>query len=81
MEFGFYWDGTNGFLFKTGTETAMTAVPTLPLNLISQTNNDFTPGNAYIGINTGALRVVVVGLASTTINWVARIDLVMTLVD
>jgi hypothetical protein len=24
---------------------------------------------------------VVVGLASTTINWVARIDLVMTLVD
>jgi hypothetical protein len=82
VEFGFYWDGTNGFLFKTGTETAVTGSPTLDMNLISQTANDFTAGAApHIAINTGSMRVKVTGIAATIINWVARIDLVMTAVE
>jgi hypothetical protein len=82
LEFGFFWDGTNAFLFKDGAETTVSASPILDMNLISQTNHDFAPGAApHIAINTGSLRIKVTGIAATAINWVARIDMAMTLVD
>lgn len=80
--FGFFWNGTNGFLFNASAQTAVTSAPTLDLTLISQTNNDFTAGAApHIAINTGALRVKVTGIAGAKINWVAKVDLAMTLVS
>jgi hypothetical protein len=79
-DFGFMWNGTNGFLAKTGTETTVTASPTLALDLISQANNDFTPGAVELRINTGALRPNVTGIAAVNIKWAARIDLVMVTV-
>lgn len=80
--FGFFWDGTNGFLFNASAQTAVTSAPTLNLTLISQTNNDFTAGAApHIAINTGALRIKVTGIAGAKINWVAKVDLAMTLVS
>lgn len=80
--FGFFWNGTNGFLFNASTQTAVTSVPTLDLTLISQTNNDFTAGAApHVAINTGALRIKVTGIANIKINWVAKLDLAMTLVS
>jgi len=82
VTFGFFWNGTNGFLFNASAQTAVTSAPTLDLTLISQTNNDFTAGAApHIAINTGALRVKVTGIAGAKINWVAKVDLAMTLVS
>lgn len=82
LDFGFWYNGTNGFLFTTGTETTVTSAPTLNMVLMSQANNDFTAGAApHVAINTGSLRVKVTGIAATYINWVARIDLVMTVVS
>jgi hypothetical protein len=72
----------NGFLFKSGTQTAVTAAPTLALDLISQTNNDFTAGAApLIALSTGAFRLRPTGIVATEINWVAKVDLVMTRVS
>lgn len=79
---GFWWDGTDGFLFNAAGESTVTGSPTRDLTLISQTNNDFTVGAApNVAINTGALRIRVTGIAATKINWVARIDAVMTIVS
>ena len=82
-EFGFYWNGTNGFLFNASTQTSVAAAPTLDLTALSaNTNNDFTPGAApHVAINDGSLRLKVTGIASTTINWVARLDIVVTRVS
>lgn len=82
-EFGFFWNGTNGFLFNASTQTSVTSSPTLDLTALSaNTNNDFTPGAApHVAINSGALRVKVTGIAATTINWVAKMDLAITRVS
>lgn len=80
--FGFYWDGTNGFLFDSGGQSAVTSSPTRDLTLISQTNNDFTAGAApHLAISGGSLRVRVTGISSVIINWVAKMDICLTLVD
>lgn len=82
-EIGFYWDGTNGFLFTGSSQTSVGASPTINLTeLAANTNNHFVPGAApHIAINTGAIRIKVTGIASTTINWVAKIDYVMTMIS
>lgn len=82
-EFGFFWNGTNGFLFNASTQTSVTSSPTLDLTALSaNTNNDFTPGAApHVAINSGALRVKVTGIAATTINWVAKMDMAITRVS
>jgi hypothetical protein len=78
-EFGFMWNGTNGILFKSGTQTTVGATPSLDMDLVSQTNNDFTAGAApAIRVSTGSLRIAVTGIAATNIKWSARVDLVMT---
>lgn len=83
LEFGFFWNGTNGFLFSSATQTSVAASPTLDLSALSaNTNNDFAPGAApHVAINSGALRVKVTGIAATAINWVARLDMALTLVS
>ena len=77
-DFGFFWDGLDGHFFKMGTETTVTSAPTLLLDEVAHTNNAFTPGLCRLAISTGLLRVQVTGLASTTINWVAKVELTYT---
>lgn len=83
-DFGFCYDGTKAFVFKDGAETGFAATTAeMALDLISQTNNDFspaTPPRIRLATN-GRLDIRVNGLADTTINWVVHVDFVMTKVS
>lgn len=79
LEGGFHWDGTNGLFYDASGTTTLGTSPTRNLTVI---RDNITLGTApQLRLNTGSLRVNVTGIAATTINWVVRFDMVMTLVS
>lgn len=81
-DFGFSWDGSNAFLFKSGTEEGPGASEELSLDLISQTGSAFTPANTpRLRLSGGILTARTNGVAAKDINWVCDIEFVMTRVS
>lgn len=79
LEGGFHWDGTNGLFYDASGTTALGTSPTRNLTAIRDNITIATP--PQLRLSAGSLRVAVTGIASTTINWVIRFDLVTTLVS
>lgn len=82
-DFGGMYDGTNVHLYKSGTETALSAADVeLSLTEMVQANNTIvlTGADPRLRLNSGSgqLYVRLNGLAATVINWVAEIEIVMT---
>lgn len=78
LEFGGYWDGTNGLFYDAAGTTASGTGPVRALTVI---RDNITAGTIELRLSTGGLRVNVTGVAATIINWVARMDFVMTKVS
>lgn len=73
------WDGTNGYFATASATAGPSANPTINLTVI---RDDITvAGTPRLAIDGGSLRLQVNGKATTTINWVARFEVVNTLVS
>lgn len=79
LELGFFWNGTSGFFHDVSGETSLGAGPTRNMTVI---RDNITLASApQFRLSTGALRINVAGLAATTINWVARLDVTQTIIS
>jgi hypothetical protein len=76
---GIRWDGTNGIIHDLAGSSALESSPNRNVPVIQDPLAVSQPPR--FRINTGSLRLDVTGLAGVRITWVARLDLVVTIVS